>query len=173
MTGVVLSLGSNLGDRRGWLSRAATALQPHKVSEVYETPPWGDDDQPTYLNVVMAADDPSKTPQDWLEAATQCQIEAGRVRDPERPYGPRILDVDLVVAFDREGRPIQCHTPTLTLPHPRAHLRAFVLVPWLSIDPEAYLPGRGRVRDLLLEPSLAAEARTLSRVGKLESGNHA
>ncbi|MGH8794604.1 MAG: 2-amino-4-hydroxy-6-hydroxymethyldihydropteridine diphosphokinase [Stackebrandtia sp.] len=173
MTSVVLSLGANIGDRRAALIHAANAIRPDIVSEVYETPPWGDDDQPTYYNVAMIAADPAKTPEDWLDVAAKCQRDAGRVRDPSRPYGPRVLDVDIVVAFDDEGQPIQCHTATLTLPHPRAHLRAFVLVPWLSVDPDAFLPGRGRVRDLLRDAGLAADARTLRRVGKLQSGHHA
>ncbi|HZE40935.1 MAG TPA: 2-amino-4-hydroxy-6-hydroxymethyldihydropteridine diphosphokinase [Stackebrandtia sp.] len=172
MTSVVLSLGANLGDRRSALARAVAALGPDKTSEVYETPPWGDDDQPHYYNIAMTAHDPDATVFDWLRRAEDCQVAAGRVRDPQRRYGPRVLDVDIIAAHDDDGEPIRCDTETLTLPHPRAHQRAFVLVPWLSIDPGAALPGRGRVRDLLRDPGLAADARTLRRVGGLSSTDH-
>lgn len=169
MTTVVLSLGANLGDRRAALASAAEALGPGQLSEVYETPPWGDDDQPTYLNLAMIATDADRSVEDWLALAEDIQAKAGRVRDPKRRYGPRVLDVDIIVAWDADGEPIHCDSPTLTLPHPRAHLRAFVLVPWLSLQPDAALPGRGRVRDLLRDPGLAADARALRRVGKLSS----
>lgn len=167
MTTVVLSLGANLGDRRAALAKAVAALRPRKVSHVYSTPPWGDDDQPMYDNVTVIATDADKTPRDWLADAAACERAAGRVRDPHRRYGPRVLDVDLIAAYDESGRPIHDDSAELTLPHPRAHLRAFVLVPWLSIDPDAALPGRGRVRDLLRDPDLAADARALRRVGPL------
>lgn len=168
MTAVVLSLGANLGDRRAALRRAVDALDPDRVSEVYETEPWGDDDQPDYYNVTMTAHDPNRTPQDWLAAAEECQRVAGRVRDPDRRFGPRVLDVDIIAAYTEDGEPIRCDTAELTIPHPRAHLRAFVLVPWLSIDPDAALPGRGRVRDLLRDPSLAADARAMRCRGTLD-----
>lgn len=167
MTTVVLSLGSNLGDRRAALAAAVAELGSGEVSEVYETPPWGDDDQPTYLNLAMIATDEQRTVEDWLRLAEDVQTRAGRVRDPQRRYGPRVIDVDIIVAFDAAGEPIRRDTDTLTVPHPRAHLRAFVLVPWLSLRPDAALPGRGRVRDLLRDPGLAADARALRRVGKL------
>lgn len=173
MTAVVLSLGANLGDRRAALRTAVEALRPDKVSEVYETLPWGDDDQPTYYNLTMTAHDDDKSVFDWLDAATACQEAAGRVRDPNRRFGPRVLDVDIITAYNTDGSDIRCETETLTLPHPRAHLRAFVLVPWLSIEPDASLPGRGRVRDLLRDPGLTADARTMRRVGGLESTDHA
>ncbi|MGH8879013.1 MAG: 2-amino-4-hydroxy-6-hydroxymethyldihydropteridine diphosphokinase [Stackebrandtia sp.] len=169
MTTVVLSLGSNLGDRRAALAEAVAALGPGQTSEVYETPPWGDDDQPTYYNLAMIASDPNRSVHDWLELAEECQARAGRVRDPARRYGPRVIDVDIIVAFDDADKPIHCGSETLTIPHPRAHLRAFVLVPWLSIAPDAALPGRGRVRDLLRDSGLAADARALRRVGTLSS----
>lgn len=169
MTTVVLSLGSNLGDRRQALATAVAALGPGKVSEVYETPPWGDDDQPTYLNLAMIADDPDRSVTDWLALAEDVQARAGRVRDPNRRYGPRVIDVDIITAVDADGQTVHRDSETLTLPHPRAHLRAFVLVPWLSLQPDASLPGRGRVRDLLRDPGLAADARALRRVGKLSS----
>ncbi|CAM3564893.1 2-amino-4-hydroxy-6-hydroxymethyldihydropteridine diphosphokinase [Stackebrandtia soli] len=172
MTSVVLSLGANLGDRRAALTAAVEAIKPDKVSDVYETEPWGDDDQPTYLNLTLIAHDDNKSPADWLATAAACEATAGRVRDPNRRWGPRVLDVDIIAAFDTAGEPINSDDPTLILPHPRAHLRAFVLVPWLAIQPDAALPGRGRVRDLLRDTGLAADARTLRRLGPLKSTDH-
>jgi 2-amino-4-hydroxy-6-hydroxymethyldihydropteridine diphosphokinase len=89
---------------------------------------------------------------------------SGRVRDPARPYGPRSLDVDVIAVWGSDGTPIllgsadQDASPeALTLPHPRAHLRAFVLRPWLDLDPDAELPGHGRVAELLQTPAVAAD----------------
>lgn len=173
MTTVVLSLGANLGDRRTALAAAVGALNPHKVSDVYETPPWGDDDQPTYYNIACIATDVNKSPVDWLTAADECERAAGRVRDPHRRFGPRVLDVDIIAAWRESGEPVFCGSEKLTLPHPRAHRRAFVLVPWLSIAADAAIPGKGRVRDLLRDSGLAADARTLRRIGGLKSGHDA
>jgi 2-amino-4-hydroxy-6-hydroxymethyldihydropteridine diphosphokinase len=64
-------------------------------------------------------------------------------------FGPRTLDVDVVTVTRDDGTPVLSDDPELTLPHPRAHLRAFVLVPWLSLEPAAELPGHGRVADLV------------------------
>lgn len=170
MSRVVLSLGSNLGDREANLVAAVAAIAPELVSEVYETPPWGgDDDQPAYYNVTAIADDPGRGAEDWLVTAQDLEIAAGRVRDPDRPYGPRTLDVDLIAAWDADGVPVRRSEPRLELPHPRAHLRAFVLVPWQAIDRAAELPGRGRVRELLREPGLAADARALRRLHPIRS----
>src|SRR5436305_8849339 len=98
MTRAVLGLGSNLGDRFAHLRRAVTALGEVLVvaSGVYETPPWGDSDQPPYLNAVVLVDDEAAGPADWLTRARVLEEEAGRVRDPDRRYGPRTLDVDVI-----------------------------------------------------------------------------
>jgi 2-amino-4-hydroxy-6-hydroxymethyldihydropteridine diphosphokinase len=146
----VLSLGSNLGDRAAHLAAAVAALRPVlvAVSGVYETPPWGDPDQPSYLNAVAVVDDPDAAARDWLERARTIETAEGRVRDPERQFGPRTLDVDVITVIDADG-PVTSADPDLTLPHPRAHLRAFVLRPWLEVEPAAELPGHGRVVDLL------------------------
>jgi 2-amino-4-hydroxy-6-hydroxymethyldihydropteridine diphosphokinase len=140
----VLSLGSNLGDRRGHL-RAAVELLGERfplvaVSPVYETAPHGVDGQPAYLNVVVLVG--SDDAEALLAAAHTAEDARGRLR-PVR-WGPRTLDVDLVSvgALRRDD-------PRLTLPHPRAHERAFVLVPWLDVDPDAELPGHGPVRRIV------------------------
>jgi 2-amino-4-hydroxy-6-hydroxymethyldihydropteridine diphosphokinase len=127
------------------------------VSGVYETPPWGDADQPAYLNAVLMAVDPAAAPHDWLERARACEAAAGRVRDPERRFGPRTLDVDVIAVWDADDQPVLADDPELTLPHPRAHERAFVLRPWIDIQPYGQLPGRGWLTDLLNDPRLAAD----------------
>jgi 2-amino-4-hydroxy-6-hydroxymethyldihydropteridine diphosphokinase len=157
VTRAVLSIGSNLGDRHHHLQQAVRALggSVAEVSGVYETPPWGDADQPAYLNAVVLVVDPKATPHDWLERARACETAAGRVRDPERRFGPRTLDVDVIAVWDADDRPVESDDPELTLPHPRAHLRAFVLRPWRDIAPDGELPGRGPLARLLADPALA------------------
>jgi 2-amino-4-hydroxy-6-hydroxymethyldihydropteridine diphosphokinase len=173
MTRVVFSMGSNLGDREAALTAAIAAVDPEAVSDVYETPPWGgDDEQPTYYNIAVIATDPNRSAEDWLALGQRLEADAGRVRDPERPYGPRTLDVDLIAVTDDDGAPVHSDEPRLQLPHPLAHLRAFVLVPWFAIDRDAELPGKGRVRDLLRDESLAADARALRRLHPIWSEHH-
>ena len=145
---VVFSIGSNLGDRLGYLQGAVDSLRATPnltvvdVSPVYETDPVGDLlDQPQFLNAVVRADSTLASPV-LLERAQA--IENAYRRTREVPGGPRTLDVDLIVVGERIK-----NTPLLTLPHPRAHERAFVLAPWLDIDPTADVPERGPVAALL------------------------
>lgn len=150
MTRVVLSIGSNLGDRLARLQSVVDGLGESvlAVSPVYETEPWGRVDQAPFLNAVLIADDPACDGQGWLRRAQGFERAAGRVRG-ER-WGPRTLDVDLIACYetgppdDVSADQLRLHEVTsrdnnLTLPHPLAHLRAFVLVPWLDIDPDARL----------------------------------
>ncbi|RZU72093.1 2-amino-4-hydroxy-6-hydroxymethyldihydropteridine diphosphokinase [Micromonospora kangleipakensis] len=164
MTRAVLSIGSNLGDRLDHLRSAVAALGDavRVVSGVYETPPWGDAEQPAYLNAVVLAVDPAAIARDWLERARAAEAAAGRVRDPERRFGPRTLDVDVVAVWDDAGEPVLSDDPELTLPHPRAHLRAFVLRPWIDIEPHGRLPGHGWLTDVLNAEPLAGDALELS-----------
>jgi len=127
------------------------------VSGVYETPPWGDLDQPAYLNAAALVRDEAATARDWLDRAQAIETEAGRVRDPARRFGPRTLDVDVIAVFDEAGEPVVSDDPELTLPHPRAHLRAFVLRPWIDIEPHGRLPGHGWLNDLLKTEPLATD----------------
>lgn len=169
MTRAVLSLGGNLGDRRGYLRAAVTALGDAvlAVSGVYETPPWGDADQPEYLNAAVLAAEPGDDPRYWLEVAHRLEAAAGRRRDPGRRFGPRTLDVDVIMVYASGGAPVVSDDPLLTLPHPRAHLRAFVLRPWLDLAPGARLPGRGALADLLGTPAVAADLGALRAAGDL------
>lgn len=159
----MLSLGSNLGDRLDQLRSAVAALQDVLlvVSGVYETPPWGDQDQPAYLNAVLLADDPAAGPRDWLDRARAIEAAAGRVRDPARRYGPRSLDVDVIAVWTDAGEPVLSDDPELTLPHPRAHLRAFVLRPWIDIQPYGQLPGHGWLTDLMNAEPIATDVLDL------------
>lgn len=142
MTRAVLSIGSNLGDRLAHLQSVVDALRDSvvAVSPVYETVPWGGVEQGSFLNAVLIADDPALEPFGWLRRGQLLEEAAGRVRG-ER-WGPRTLDVDLV-SCTSDGDEIVLRQPELTLPHPLAHLRAFVLVPWLDIEPEATLTVAG------------------------------
>jgi 2-amino-4-hydroxy-6-hydroxymethyldihydropteridine diphosphokinase len=144
VTVAVLSIGSNLGDRLATLSGAVEYFRPWltAVSAVYETAPWGPVPQGDYLNAVLLVDDPGAEPGDWLARAHEVEDAAGRTRDVR--FGARTLDVDVVSVDD-----VRSADPVLTLPHPRAEERAFVLVPWLTTDPEAVLPGVGRVAELV------------------------
>ncbi|KQW09561.1 2-amino-4-hydroxy-6-hydroxymethyldihydropteridine diphosphokinase [Streptomyces sp. Root369] len=145
----VLSLGSNLGNRLETLQGAIDALEDtpgvriKAVSPVYETQPWGvaADSQPSYFNAVVVLKT-TLPPSSLLERAHAVEEAFNRVRD-ER-WGPRTLDVDIVAYAEMVS-----DDPVLTLPHPRAHERAFVLVPWHDVEPEAQLPGRGPVAELL------------------------
>ncbi|MFD6100704.1 2-amino-4-hydroxy-6-hydroxymethyldihydropteridine diphosphokinase [Nocardiopsis flavescens] len=148
MTRAVLALGSNLGDRwralRGGVEHVlsgAGAPAPAALSPVYETAPVGGPEQGAYLNAVVVVDT-GGTPRELLERARAAERAFDRVREVR--WGPRTLDVDVVAFGD-----VRSDDPVLTLPHPRAHLRAFVLRPWLDADPGAVLPGRGPVADLL------------------------
>lgn len=145
MTTAVLSIGSNVGDRLGHLQTAVDAMRPwlRAVSPVYETKPWGPVAQDDYLNAVLLVADADARPADWLDRAHAAERAAGRAR--EIRWGPRTLDVDVVTVDDTRSDDLQ-----LMLPHPRAAERAFVLVPWLAVDPEARL-GEHAVRDLLAD----------------------
>ncbi|AJK69761.1 2-amino-4-hydroxy-6-hydroxymethyldihydropteridine diphosphokinase [Corynebacterium marinum] len=158
----VLSLGSNLADRWSLLRGVAEEFRGEIVaaSPVYSTPPWGVTDQGEFLNAVLIVDVES-TPLELLRRGQRLEDAAERVR--ERRWGPRTLDVDVVAVDD--GGELTSDDPVLTLPHPFAHQRAFVLVPWLAADPAATLGGVP-VADLLarLDPAEVAgivEAGTL------------
>jgi 2-amino-4-hydroxy-6-hydroxymethyldihydropteridine diphosphokinase len=159
MTRAVLSLGSNLGDRHAQLRAAVAGLGESVLvrSGIYETPPWGDPDQPAYLNAVVLVADLAADPMAWLIRARQLEAAAGRVRDPQRRFGPRTLDVDVIVVWQEDDSPVISDDEELILPHPRAHQRAFVLRPWIDIQPYGQLPGHGWLTDLLNADAMAAQ----------------
>ncbi|WP_102419434.1 2-amino-4-hydroxy-6-hydroxymethyldihydropteridine diphosphokinase [Mycobacterium sp. 4858] len=173
MTWVVLSVGSNLGDRLARLQSVVDGLGEKvlAVSPVYETDPWGRVDQAPFLNAVLIANDPACDAQGWLRRAQEFERAAGRVRG-ER-WGPRALDVDLIACYDEAE--VTSRENNLTLPHPLAHLRAFVMIPWLAIDPDAQLTvaeGPRPVASLLAEldpadrESVRPTSLTLDRAGR-------
>jgi 2-amino-4-hydroxy-6-hydroxymethyldihydropteridine diphosphokinase len=145
----VLAVGSNLGDRLGTLQECVVAIgrlpgtDVLAISPVYETDPVGGPAQPDYLNAVLVVRT-GLGPRELLEAAHGIEADFGRVRG-ER-FGPRTLDIDIISYADEVS-----DDPVLTLPHPRAHERAFVLAPWHDIDANAELPGRGPVTSLLAD----------------------
>lgn len=143
----VLALGSNLGDRLASLQdaldalRAAPGVAVRAVSPVYETDAVGGPDQPRYLNAVLVVRT-SLDPHALLAHAHTVEQQLGRTRDVR--WGPRTIDIDLIAVGDHV-----LDDPLLTLPHPRAHQRAFVLAPWRDIEPAAVVPGHGSVAELL------------------------
>ena len=145
MSRVVLSIGSNLGDRLARLQAAVDALGETvvSVSPVWETDAWGGVEQQPFLNAALIADDPAVDGRGWLRRAQEIERLNERVRT--RKWGPRTLDIDLVCCFDGEGE-VFSDDPELILPHPFAHQRAFVLIPWLAVDPTAELSVAGRRR---------------------------
>jgi 2-amino-4-hydroxy-6-hydroxymethyldihydropteridine diphosphokinase len=157
MRRVAFGLGANLGDRVAALQGAVDVVAPHlrdaAVSSVYETSPVGGPEQPDYANAVLVGDSGAE-PAVLLSLAHEAEAAWARTR--ETRWGPRTLDVDLLVVGD-----LTSEDPALTLPHPRAHERAFVLVPWAEVDPTATLPdGRGVA---LLAARSADPARVVRR----------
>jgi 2-amino-4-hydroxy-6-hydroxymethyldihydropteridine diphosphokinase len=142
---VVLSIGSNLGDRLARLQAAVDGLGDAvlAVSPVYETDAWGGVTQGPFLNAIVVADDDGLDAPGWLRRAQALELDNARVRTQK--WGPRTLDVDLVCCFDGADEVVSTD-PELTLPHPFAHERAFVLLPWHAVDPAAELTVAGRRR---------------------------
>ncbi|MFN8395548.1 MAG: 2-amino-4-hydroxy-6-hydroxymethyldihydropteridine diphosphokinase [Bacteroidia bacterium] len=136
--GIYLGVGSNLGDREAHLALAVNGLAERVgdvvvASSLYETPPWGNVDQPAFLNQVVHIqyDGGSMA---LLGLIMALEAEMGRVRAVH--WGPRVIDVD-ILAFGQEVVSSQ----RLTLPHPHLAQRAFVLVPWAEIAPQFFVPG--------------------------------
>ncbi|WP_448860242.1 2-amino-4-hydroxy-6-hydroxymethyldihydropteridine diphosphokinase [Corynebacterium propinquum] len=149
----VLSIGSNMDDSRELLDSVyrdfAGMGQLRAASSIYRTPAWGVEDQPDFLNAILLVE-VDQTPLELLHRGQELENAAGRVR--VQKWGPRTLDVDIVAAWDSDATEITSDTEELRLPHPHAHERAFVLQPWLEINPDAVLGGQ-RVAELLDELS--------------------
>ena len=145
MRRAAFGLGANLGDAEAALADAVAGLRDEagvesvRVSSLFRTTPVGGPEQPDYLNAVAVADTDLPAAA-LLDLAHRLEQRRGRVRDVR--WGPRTLDVDILAVAGEESA-----DPDLTLPHPRAHQRAFVLVPWAEIDPDFEIPGVGPVRE--------------------------
>lgn len=153
----VLSTGSNMGDPRSHLASVRDDFSDELVAEssLYSTPPWGGVDQDDFINQILIVE----VDQDPLELLERCQrLEAAAQRVRELRWGPRTLDVDIVALYESdestESGALRIDVDKLTVPHPRAHERAFVLVPWSEIDPQAELNGE-HISDVIA--SLPAE----------------
>jgi 2-amino-4-hydroxy-6-hydroxymethyldihydropteridine diphosphokinase len=147
VTRAVVALGSNIEDPEAQVRRAfdeISALPGTRVlarSRLHRTAPVGYVDQPDFVNA-CALVDTELAPRALLDELLALEKRHGRVRD--LPNGPRTLDLDIVLYGDRV-----IDEPGLKVPHPRAHERAFVLVPLVEAWPEATIPGRGPARELL------------------------
>jgi 2-amino-4-hydroxy-6-hydroxymethyldihydropteridine diphosphokinase len=131
VTRAFLALGSNLGDRQQHLRDAIAGIPDLvRVSPIYETVPSGDSDQGPYLNAVAELDT-DRTPRQLLELCGRLETAAGRVRDPARRFGPRTLDVDVLLVGD-----LVLDEPDLQVPHPRMWERGFVLIPLADLAPD-------------------------------------
>ena len=133
---VYLALGTNLGDRLANLKQAISSLTPQldvkAKSQVYETPPWGFEDQPKFLNQVVKA----KTylePERLLKHLKRLEVALGRKESFVN--GPRLIDIDILFYDD-----LVLNKPALVIPHPRLHERGFVLLPLLDIAPDLVHP---------------------------------
>lgn len=153
-----LGLGSNLGDREATLRQAVRLLAERftvvAVSGLYETAPVGYTDQPAFLNAVVACDTDAAPEQ----ALAWCQaVEAALGRQRTVRWGPRTLDVDLLLWDDRA-----IDTPALVVPHPRLHQRAFALAPLAELAADAMVPGAGQtVAELLSAVGTAGVTRVV------------
>jgi 2-amino-4-hydroxy-6-hydroxymethyldihydropteridine diphosphokinase len=155
MSAAFLGLGSNLGDRLANLGDAVDLLASHGVevarsSRVYETEPVGPP-QPDFLNAVIEVET-MMPPRTLLRACLEVEHAMGRRRS--EPWGPRVIDIDLLTYGDEE-----IDEPGLTVPHPRMHERGFVLVPLLELTADPMLPGGRRVATLRLGPEALGGVR--------------
>jgi 2-amino-4-hydroxy-6-hydroxymethyldihydropteridine diphosphokinase len=133
---VYIGLGSNLGNRLENLKEAVASLSPQLAvkakSHVYETPPWGHEDQPRFLNQAVKAQT-YLAPEPLLKHIKRLEIALGR--KVSFPNGPRLIDIDILLYDD-----LVLNSSDLTIPHPRMHERAFVLLPMLDIAPDLIHP---------------------------------
>lgn len=141
----VIALGSNLGNRElnidSAIAELAKIVEITHLSTNYETDPVGGPEQPKYLNAITIAET-ELDPRELLIAMLEIEKKLGRTREVH--WGPRTLDLDLIIFGDEV-----IDSEVLVLPHPRAHERRFVLEPWLEIDPDAFIPGIGKVESIL------------------------
>jgi 2-amino-4-hydroxy-6-hydroxymethyldihydropteridine diphosphokinase len=166
MTAAVIALGANLGDAKAALRGAVVALAQTPgitvldASPVFETEPVGGPDQPVYVNAIVLVDT-SLEPYELLAQANA--IEADWHRTREVRWGPRTLDIDII---DIDG--FVSNEERLTIPHPRAHERGFVLVPWLAVDPAAVIRGKA-VAEFVLDVDVAGVRMLEPRIDLVET----
>lgn len=156
-----VGLGGNVGDAAATLRKALTELDALpgsrllRQSSLYRTAAWGMTEQADFINAVAAVRT-TLAPQALLDALLQIECRHGRDRSREQRWGPRTLDLDLLLHGQR-----QMQNPGLCLPHPHLHERAFVLVPLAEIAPDAVIPGNGTIRDALARLPNAALSSVL------------
>jgi len=161
----LVALGGNMGDARATLDRAVglfcdgADVRLLVRSADYRTPPWGDTDQPAFVNLCIAVAT-DLTPQALLHRAQEVERALGRNRAKDRRWGPRTADLDLLAYDD-----VTLNEPALILPHPRLFERAFVLVPLAEIAPDRLIAGR-RVRDALAQVDTTGIERIAPRTGR-------
>jgi len=143
VTRAYVGLGANLGDREGTIRSASALLGALRLSAIRETEPWGFEEQPRFLNAV-AEIDTDLGPRALLERLLEIERALGRERDTGPRWGPRTIDLDLLL-YGSET----VDEPGLAVPHPHLHERSFVLEPLAELDPKLEVPGRGRVSELL------------------------
>jgi 2-amino-4-hydroxy-6-hydroxymethyldihydropteridine diphosphokinase len=152
MASVLIALGGNVGDVRATFAKAIATIcgmaQAALVarSSDYATPPWGEEDQPPFINACIEIDT-ALDPHALLFVLHKVEQKFGRDRSKERRWGPRTLDLDMIAYDDMSVDKVE-----LTLPHPRLFERAFVLVPLADIAPDRLIRGR-RIKDALADLS--------------------
>jgi len=159
MTLCYIGLGSNLGDRKQYIRQALDRLaqQPGvtllRVASLYETAPWGKIDQDRFLNTV-AEIETTLTPLNLLQALLQIEASLGRIRGEK--WGPRTIDLDLLLYGEQE-----IHLPRLQVPHPYLAERAFVLVPLAELCPDLVLPDGREIKQLAEDSTGCQELKKL------------
>ncbi len=142
MTVAYVGLGSNLGDREALIRRAAALIGAVRLSAIRETEPWGNPDQPLFLNAVAELET-ALEPVPLLDELLDVERRLGRERTGPR-WGPRTIDLDLLL-YDE----LAVDEPGLSVPHPRLVERLFVLEPLAELAPAQKIPGKGTVSEAL------------------------
>jgi len=164
-----LGLGSNLDGPVAQLQLAfkhladTDTIEVLQTSSLYQTPPWGDEEQGDFVNAVVQIET-SLAPLALLHTLQSIENEMGRQRN-DRRWGPRVIDIDLLLYGNSVVK-----TSELEVPHPRMHERAFVLLPIAELEPDLEIPGHGTSSDLL-SPLDCSEIYQLSDVGLYEPGS--
>jgi 2-amino-4-hydroxy-6-hydroxymethyldihydropteridine diphosphokinase len=143
VTRAYVGLGANLGDRERTIREAARLIGAKRLSEIHETEPWGYEDQPQFLNAAAEVDT-ALGARELLDFLLEVERSLGRERGTGPRYGPRAIDLDLLLF----GSAV-IDEPGLTVPHPRLHDRRFALEPLAELDAGLVVPGRGTVAELL------------------------